>query len=75
LHTSRGRFVEYEVLVESLPRVVRSRFISQDDLYAGRWRTHLDALLAQPPVPERPATNGADVAADFILQMLTAQPL
>ncbi len=70
LYTSRGRFVEYDVLVERLPRIVRSRFISQDDLYAGRWRAHLDAVLAPPPAPEHPATNGADVAAEIILKML-----
>lgn len=70
LYTSRGRFVEYEVLVECLPRILRSRFISQDDLYAGRWRAHLDAVLAQPPAPEHPTTNGADVAAEIILKML-----
>ncbi len=70
LYTSRGRFVEYDVLVRHLPRVVRSRFISQQDLYAGSWRAHLDAVLAQPAPPERPATDGADVAADTILELL-----
>ncbi len=70
LYTSRGRFVEYDVLVDWLPRILRTRFISQADLYAGRWQTHLDALLGQSPAPERPATNGADVAAEMILQML-----
>jgi L-arabinokinase len=70
LYTSRGRFVEYEVLVECLPRFVRSRFISHDDLYAGAWRARLDAVLAQPAPPERPATNGADVAAHIILEMV-----
>ena len=58
------------MLVERLPRILRSRFISQDDLYVGRWRAHLDAVLAQPPAPEHPATNGADVAAEIILKML-----
>lgn len=70
LYTSRGRFVEYEVLVDWLPRVARARFVGQDDLYGGRWRSHLDALLVQPAAPEQPATNGADVAAETILQML-----
>jgi len=69
LYTSRGRFAEYPVLVAALPRFLRSHFISQDDLYAGSWRTHLDALLAQPAPPEHPDTNGAEVAADAILGM------
>jgi hypothetical protein len=51
------------VLVAALPRFLRSRFIDHDDLFAGRWGAHLDAVLAQPEPPERPATNGAEVAA------------
>jgi hypothetical protein len=74
LYTSRGHFVEYEVLVECLPAIVRSRFISQEDLYAGAWRAHLDLLLAQPPPATRPATDGADVAAGAILEMLDRFP-
>ena len=37
LYTSRGRFVEYDVFVEEMPRVLRCRYISQEDLLAGRW--------------------------------------
>jgi L-arabinokinase len=66
LYTSRGAFREYALLVDALPRYVRSRFISQDDLFAGRWREALDALAAQPDPPERIDANGADVAADLI---------
>jgi len=67
LYTSRGHFVEYPVLVEAMPHFLRCRFIDHDDLYGGRWQAHLDALLAQPAPPDRPATNGADVAARSIL--------
>jgi hypothetical protein len=67
LYTSRGHFVEYDVLVDAMPRFLRCRFIDHDDLFAGRWRPHLDALLAQPAPPDRPATNGADVAAGYLL--------
>lgn len=66
LYTSRGRFAEYAVLVDALPRMVRSRFISQVDLFSGRWLPHLEALLAQlDPTP--PDTDGAEVAAGAIL--------
>jgi hypothetical protein len=70
LYTARGRFIEYDVLVDAMPRFLRARFISRADLYEGRWRAHLDALLAQPPPPEQPATNGAEVAAGMILDMI-----
>jgi L-arabinokinase len=67
LYTSRGHFVEYDVLVAAMPRFLRAAFIDHDDLFAGRWEAHLDALLMQPEPPETPATSGADVAARWLL--------
>jgi len=67
LYTSRGDFAEYDVFVAEMPRYLRCRFIPQEDFRLGRWRTHIDALLAQPEPPERLDTNGADVAAQSIL--------
>jgi hypothetical protein len=68
LYTSRGHFVEYDVMVAEMPRYLRSRFIGHDDLFGGRWQAHLEALLAAPPAEERPAVNGAEIAADLILE-------
>jgi L-arabinokinase len=68
LYTSRGPFAEYDVFVAEMPRVLRCRFMPQDDLRAGRWRAHIDALLAQPDPPGRPRVDGADVAAKLILE-------
>jgi UDP:flavonoid glycosyltransferase YjiC (YdhE family) len=73
LYTSRGRFVEYEVLVEAMPAFLRCRFIGQADLYAGAWLAHLSALAAQPAPPTQPATNGAEVAAELILDAYDRQ--
>ena len=70
LYTSRGDFREYPVLVAAMPAFLRCAFIDQDDVLAGRWQSHLDALLAQPAPPTRPAVNGADVAADILLDAL-----
>ena len=64
LYTSRGAFREYDTLVDALPRFVRSRFISQDELFAGRLLSALTGLLAQSPPPETIATDGAAAAAD-----------
>jgi hypothetical protein len=70
LYTSRGHFVEYDVLVAGLPRVLRSGFIDHDALFAGRWRPYLDSLLAQPEPLERPRVDGAEVAAALVLDMM-----
>jgi len=67
LYTSRGHFVEYDVMVGLMPEFLRCRFVGHDDLYGGRWQAHLDALLAQPAPPTRPPTNGAALAAHLIL--------
>lgn len=67
LYTSRGQFVEYDVFVAEMPRVLRCRFISQDDLRSGRWRPHIEALLAQAPPSEHTRVDGAEVAAEMIL--------
>jgi L-arabinokinase len=70
LHTSRGHFVEYEVLVNAMPRYLRSQFIDRNDLLAGNWGPALEMLLSSPPPPEKPPLNGASVAADAILKLL-----
>jgi hypothetical protein len=69
LYTSRGHFVEYEVLVQEMPRYVRSQFIPQDALFAGDWRPYLEELLWQDR-PEPADVAGASVAADLILERL-----
>lgn len=69
LYTSRGHFLEYDVLVAAMPRFLRAAYLGHGDLFAGRWQPHLDALLAQPAPPESPATNGAEVAARLITEL------
>lgn len=66
LYTSRGHFREYDVLVAEMPRVLRCRFLSQETLFAGRWKAALEALLAQPSPPERLEPTGAARAAGII---------
>jgi len=73
VYTSRGPFREYDLLVAALPRYVRARFISQTDLFAGRWRDALTRVVALPQPPQRPATDGAVVAATTILELARRQ--
>jgi hypothetical protein len=68
VYTSRGHFVEYDVLVREMPRWLRCAFISNEDLLAGRWQQALDKTLALPTPPETIAVDGAERAARHILQ-------
>jgi L-arabinokinase len=66
LYTDRGRFAEYDVLVEAMPKYVRCRYMTREELFRGQWQAHLDAVLAQPLPPERPRTDGASVAPAYL---------
>jgi L-arabinokinase len=68
LYTSRGDFREYPVLVEAMPKYLRCAFIDHADLFSGNWAPHLDRLLAHPAPRQKPATNGAEVAAELVLK-------
>lgn len=70
VYTSRGRFVEYDVMVREMPRYLRSAFLSNDELYAGKWQQALDAVVALPAAPERPRVDGAEVVARRIIERL-----
>ncbi len=72
VYTSRGHFVEYDVLVREMPRWLRCRFISNDDLLAGNWQDALDSVLALPAAPEGVGVTGAADAASIIATQLTS---
>jgi hypothetical protein len=74
LYTSRGKFAEYDVMVEQMPRYLRCEYIDLASLLAGRWRASLDHLVQQPPPPEQPDTSGARVIAEMIAGMLQIDP-
>jgi len=66
VYTSRGRFVEYDVLVREMPHYLRCAYLDQEALFAGRWRAALDGALNAVPPSETPRTDGADVVAGMI---------
>jgi hypothetical protein len=70
LYTARGNFVEYDVMVEQMPRFIRCEYIELEALLAGRWQESLERLHRKPPASERPETNGAEVVAGMIVEML-----
>jgi len=69
LFTSRGRFAEYEVMLTEMPRLLRCRHISQEELLAGNWPDAVEALLAQEAPAGRPRVDGAPVIAAAILEL------
>jgi hypothetical protein len=70
LYTSRGRFREYDVLVEAMPSLLRSRYLSQEALFAGQWNDALEDLMAQRAPSHVPRTDGAEVAADALVRLM-----
>ena len=70
LYTSRGRFVEYDVMVKEMPRFLRCEFIELEAFLSGKWREGIRRLLSQPPPPESPRTDGATVVAELIGERL-----
>ncbi len=71
VYTSRGHFVEYDVLVREMPRWLRCGFISNEDLLAGHWAGALGHTLAQPTPPESIAVDGAERAAHRLLDVMS----
>ena len=72
VYTPRGAFAEYPVLVAHIERWLRHAFIEQSDLLAGRWKRALEEAASCAPPSERPPTNGAEVIADMISPLCSA---
>ena len=70
LYTSRGHFVEYDVLVSG-DAALPPRALHRPRRSVRRpMASSLDALLDQPPPREPPAVNGAETAAEQLLAFL-----
>jgi L-arabinokinase len=72
LYTSRGRFAEYDVMVQALPRYLPCQHLDLEAFEAGAWREALQALMEIPSPPGRPASHGAEVAATMIAELISA---
>ena len=69
LFTDRGPFREYDVLADCLPRLACARYIPRAMLLAGQVGPYLDALLASDGAWTDQPMNGAEVAAQRILDL------
>jgi hypothetical protein len=52
-----------------MPEVLRCRYIDREALRAGDWAPAIGALLAQPPPPRAMRADGAETAAQRILNV------
>lgn len=71
LFTERKDFPEYEVLTRGLRTSAVAKFMPLSDFFSGNWGTHLSVLLARPADWPRVACDGAQKAAELILNKLT----
>jgi L-arabinokinase len=69
IYTSRGRFVEYPILVAGIEAFLTNAFVSNDDLRAGKWGAVLAEVLSRPPCAAQTRTDGARIAAETLVAM------
>jgi L-arabinokinase len=70
VYTDRGDFPEYPVMVAEMPRYLPAVFASNEDVRHGRLRPALEEVL-RLPFPGPPRTDGASVAAERLLALLS----
>ncbi|MFH1762453.1 MAG: hypothetical protein ABIA63_15245 [bacterium] len=70
LYTSREDFQEYHVLVKGLKKYAHCRLLPLEDLLAGNWLEHLNALLSSEHNWPKIDVNGAEIAARKISEVL-----
>lgn len=70
LYTDRGEFPEYPRLVEALRDCTTAEFIPQSELLSGNIVPYLRTLLEKPQNWPAVALNGAQVAAEKVLELL-----
>ncbi len=70
IYTERGRFIECEVLVETIRSQLPSVFIDSKDFSSGNWENSIRQILSLPRGVRSARIDGADVCARKILALL-----
>ena len=70
VYTSRGDFPEFDVLVRAMPGLIRSAFISHDDLFAGVWQAAITEALSADRPSSALRVDGARVVANVLADRL-----
>ena len=74
VYTSRGRFAEYDVLVEYVEKHLACAFLSNEKLRAGQWDEAIDRALARSWPDETVAIDGAQLIANHLQRYFAASP-
>jgi L-arabinokinase len=69
LHLPRTDFREVAPLEAGLASLACAQPMPRADFFAGRWRRHLDAILARPRPAAAPPAHGAEAIADALLEL------
>ena len=70
LHTDRGEFPEYPILVKAVNDCAIAEFISQTELLSGNLEPYLKRLLDKPPNWPAVELNGAELAAQKVMALM-----
>lgn len=69
LYTSRTGFLEYDILVKAIEDLQQGLLIPQNDFFAGEWEPYLSQIFTQKNIRYDQPVNGAEIAAQIILEM------
>lgn len=70
IYTDRGRFPEYEILVQAIEENLAFAYLPSADLYRGDWETAITAINGQHRSKPHVRDDGASVCAEIILREL-----
>ncbi len=70
VYTERGRFPEYDVLVEAIKAELTSVYIDSKDFLEGNWEPAIRRILSLPRRVSNVRMDGADVCAKKILEIV-----
>ena len=72
IYSDRGEFPEYPILVEGIKSHLSCCFMPNQDLYSGHWGPYLENISQQPRLQPKLRTDGAEVAAERIIEWMEA---
>ncbi len=70
IYSDRGEFSEYPILVEGIKRYLSCCYMPKEALYSGDWEPYLQTICRQPRPQPNLRIDGAQVAAQQIVEWM-----